>query len=271
MSTLEHPLDRPLDRQVRSDRTARLLDRAHLLPDGVERDDVLNDVVLLNRGVAEAVAARFRDRGVPMDDLQQTAYVGLLKAVRRFDPSRSEDLLTFAVPTIRGELQRYFRDHGWAVRPPRRVQALRVQVSRCTEVLTQVLGREPSREELVAELGVTRAEFDDCTQAIGCLRPVSLDLGVTADSDTALVDLMIDPDEGDDSQEERSARRVVVADLMRELTTRERRILYLRFACDRTQAEIGAEIGVTQMQVSRLLSSILGRMRARAAAAEIER
>lgn len=245
------------ERMRRRVRTADLLDRARGVPSGARRDDLLNEVVVENRGVAEAVAARFRDRGVPLEDLHQTAYEGLLKAVRRFDPDVSDDLLTFAVPTIRGEIQRYFRDHGWVVRPPRRVQRLRGDLHAATEDLLARLGREPTPEELREHLGIDRAEYDAALQARGAQRPASLDQQVGGDTSMVLGDLL-----HADSSTEPNEDRVVVAQLLSTLDDRERLLVRLRFVDDLTQAQIGAHLGVTQMQVSRLLAGIVGRLRA---------
>jgi RNA polymerase sigma-B factor len=213
--------------------------------------------VLINRCVADAVAARYRNRGIPGDDLQQVAYVGLTKAVQRFDPRSGNDLLTFAVPTIRGELQRYFRDQGWTVRPPRRVQELQWRMNLTIEELEHQLGREPERGEVRAALGLTEQEYDDALSAFGCFHLGSLDQPAGSGT-TAVGDLIA----GKQDQLGGTEARIVLSPVVRRLPHRDRRILYLRFFEDRTQAEIGEEIGVTQMQVSRLLSRILRDLRA---------
>lgn len=246
---------RTVERTRRRVRTAALIDRARGAIDD-DRDALLNQVVIENRGVAEAVAAHFRDRGVPLEDLHQTAYEGLLKAVRRFDPDASDDLLTFAVPTIRGEIQRYFRDHGWSVRPPRRVQRLRGEIRVVTEDLRNELGREARPQEVVARLGIDRAAYAEAMRADGAQHATSLDQPTAADSTTVLGDLLTA-----DPSAEPNEDRVVVAGLLRTLTERERLIVRLRFVDDLTQTEIGERVGVTQMQVSRLLSGILSRLR----------
>src|SRR3954452_22415820 len=134
-------------REERRERTAELLERRRTAGE-VERRELVGEIVRLNRGVAIALAMRYRGRGVAVDDLCQTAFEGLTKAVHRFDPDLSEDLLTFAVPTIRGELQRHFRDRSWTVRPPRRVQELQQEVTKTSEELCQSLGHEPSVREI---------------------------------------------------------------------------------------------------------------------------
>ena len=249
--------DRGLTRAERSARTAELIEQAHDTDDEAERKRLLDEVVLINRGVAEAVASRYRGRGVAQDDLFQVAYEGLTKAVNRFDPSTRNDLLTYAVPTIRGEVMRHFRDHGWSVRPPRRVQELQWRVNQCIEHLEHELGREPRDTEVIEELGIDEAEYKEALEAFGCFQPTSLDQPVRDEGSSALGDLLPDHDDYQSAAE----ARVTLAPVVRRLSERDRRILHLRFFEDRTQAEIGEDLGVTQMQVSRLLSRILGTLR----------
>jgi len=258
--------DRGISRAERSARTAELLDRAACCSDEQERDDLLNDVILLNRGVAEAVASRYQGRGIARDDLQQVAYEGLTKAVHRFDPETRNDLLTFAVPTIRGELLRHFRDHGWSVRPPRRVQELQWRVNQKIEELEQELGHEPSDSEIKESLEISDDEYREAIEAFGCFQPTSLEQPATADSAATLGDFV--PEEDHDSAA--SEARVILSPVVRRLPERDRRILQLRFFEDLTQAEIGEDLGVTQMQVSRLLSRILDDLRSELMAEEEE-
>ena len=246
-----------LTRPERSEQTDRLLDEAQHSSDPEQREEALGRVVVINRGVAEAVAARFRNRGVPQEDLHQVAYEGLTKAVRRFDPQLRNDLLTYAVPTIRGELQRYFRDQGWTVRPPRRLQELQWRVNQVIERLTQDHGREPTEQEIADELGTTVAEYRDAVEAFGCFQPASLDQPVGHQAETSVGELIADEDTGSSAE-----ARMLLAPVVRRLPERHRRILYLRFFEDLTQEEIGKDLGVTQMQVSRLLTRILGDLRA---------
>ena len=246
----------PLTRAERAERTADLLRQAYETTDESRRDELRSQVVLINRGVAESVAMRYRGRGVATEDLYQVAYEGLTKAVQRFDAEMRKDLLTFAVPTIRGELQRYFRDLGWTVRPPRRIQELQGRANQAFARLSQDLGREPTPAEVAEELGISTKDYRDSEAALGCFTPTSLDQ--PAGESTATVgDLIVE----DDDSQEASEARVMLAPVVRDLSERDRRILYLRFFEDRTQSEIGEDLGVTQMQVSRLLSRILGDMR----------
>jgi RNA polymerase sigma-B factor len=252
--------DRGITRAERASATDALLHQAHSATDEEERHRLLDEVVLINRGVAEAVASRYRRRGVPMEDLQQAAYEGLVKAVFRFDPTMGKDLLTYAVPTIRGELQRHFRDHSWTVRPPRRVQELQWRVNRCIEDLTQELGHEPSDGQIRDKMEISPAEYDEAIVAFGCFTPTSLDQPVSHDGAATMGDLL--PDEAADARDLDAAEaRTALAPVIKELPERDKQIIYLRFFEDQTQEEIGEKLGVTQMQVSRLLSRILRDLR----------
>jgi RNA polymerase sigma-B factor len=243
-------------REERAARTAELLRRRDATTSDAERRRLNAELVHQNRGVAVAVAMRFRDRGVPLDDLVQTAFVGLTKAVVRFDSSLADDLLTFAVPTIRGQLQRHFRDHTWSVRPPRRVQELRGRVRDRSEELCQELGREPRVAELAEDLGLSDGEVEEALLAQDCFLPRSLDEPVGPGA-TSLGDLL----PGAESGTEVIDARLALTSAVSRLTERERQLLYLRYFEERTQAEIGTALGVSQMQVSRLLSRLLGRLR----------
>ena len=246
-----------LTRTERAEQTAALLDAAHRCSDPERAARLRERVVLINRGVAEAVAGRYRNRGIALDDLHQVAYEGLTKAVMRFDPTMRNDLLTYAVPTIRGELQRYFRDQGWTVRPPRRVQETQWQVNQVLDRLCHELGREPTPEEVCEDLGISIQDYQETMAAFGCFQPTSLDQPVAAESTASMGDLL----PADDVDTSASEARVTLAPVVRRLPERDRRILYLRFFEDLTQEEIGQNLGVTQMQVSRLLTRILGTLR----------
>ncbi|WP_127479593.1 sigma-70 family RNA polymerase sigma factor [Nocardioides pantholopis] len=248
--------ERALGRAERSTRTAALLREVVGCSDEVRRRELLDEVIVLNRGVAESVASRYRNRGVSLDDLHQVAYLGLTRAVFRYDADRAEDLLTYAVPTIRGEIQRHFRDHGWAIRPTRRVQELQGRVNHAIERLAQELGRDPTHDEVRADLGVSREDYDQATGAFGCFQPISLDRPATTSSPTSIGELL-----GEDQSVGAAEARTVLRPVLRNLSERDRRILYLRFFEDRTQEEIGRDLGVTQMQVSRLLKRILLELR----------
>jgi RNA polymerase sigma-B factor len=243
-----------LSRDERSRRTAELFDLVSRTTDDTRRADLLDEVVVINLRVAHALAHRFAGRGVEVEDLEQVACEGLIKAASRFDPGVGKDFLSFAVPTVRGELQRYFRDLGWAVRPTRRVQETRWAIARAEADLTQRLGHTPTADEVMEELGLTQEEYAEAGSADGCFTPTSLDRPATAAEDGANIgDLIPDEDRGLPASE----ARIALAPVVRTLSERDRRILFLRYFEDLGQKEIGAEIGVTQTQVSRILDRIL--------------
>ncbi len=245
-------------RATRRAETARLLEEAYRADSPAARAALHEEVIRLNMQVAGEIARRYHGRGIPGDDLDQVANLGLVKAVHGFDPSHGSDFLSFAVPTIRGEIRRYFRDFGWTIRPPRSVQELQTRITAAEGELFQSLGRSPRPSEVAAHLGVDLELVLDSLAANGCFAPVSLDTPL-AEGESGPGDRLGGPDPGFASAE----ARVALKSVMRGLTPRERRILEMRFFGGCTQAEIGAEVGVTQMQVSRLLSRLLDRLRKR--------
>ncbi|HEY3003401.1 MAG TPA: sigma-70 family RNA polymerase sigma factor [Kribbellaceae bacterium] len=247
------------DRQHRAEETHRLLTLAEDSEDP-ERQRLLDHVVLLNTGLAEAVAARYRGRGVDSDDLSQVAYLGLVKAVHGFSTRKSTEFVAYAVPTIRGEVKRHFRDAAWAVRPPRRTQELHAAIAIAEPQLMQRLHRPPTVAELAAEVGAPPDEVVAAQSAAdaGCFAPLSLDAPATQGSPGAVNDLLGALEEDYD----RVDRKLLLQPLVAGLRDRERRILELRFEHEWSQERIGAELGVSQMQISRLLREILGKLRA---------
>ena len=221
-----------------------------------ERADLRTDLIAANMPVARSIATGYRSRGIPLEDLEQVAYLALTKAAQRFDPSAGHAFLAFCVPTIRGEVRRHFRDQGWMVRPPRRIQELQQRVFRAKAELTFKLGRPPAARELAEHLG---EEIDQVLEAMdgqGCFTPASLDRPV-GNGDASLGDLI-----GSDQTTVQSAEaRVVLGPVVRRLSDRDRRILQMRFFDGLTQREIADAIGVTQMQVSRLLTRIFKDLR----------
>lgn len=246
-----------LSRSERSRITQDLLRQSAEARGRCERQALHDQVIILNVRVALAVAARYRGRGVALEDLEQAACEGLVKAVARYDSSLHHDLLTFAVPTIRGEVLRHFRDHAWSVRPPRRVQELQWRLRRSREQLAAELGREPTRSELCADLDVDEASYEEVLQAFGCLSPPSLDRPLSGDVPTTLGDLLPDSEDVHSPVE----ARVLLAPLLRRLAPPERQLLHLRFFEELSQTEIARRLGVPQSQVSRRLADLLGRMR----------
>jgi RNA polymerase sigma-B factor len=249
-----------MSRRQRRDRTARALSAIAQTSSERRRQELLDYVVRINMGVARTVAGRYFHRGIDEDDLLQVAYMALTRAARDFDPHRHQDFLSYAVPTIRGELKKHFRDQGWMVRPPRRVQEAQARITQAEGALFQELGRPVRPSELADYLDM---ELDDVVEALaadGCFAPSSLDRPVTTGGDTggvSLVDFLGEADQATPAAE----ARVVLGPVVRQLKPRDRRIVYLRFFEQRSQQEIADEIGVTQMQVSRLLARILRDLR----------
>ncbi len=251
--------DRAAARGRRLQLTAELLSRAAETSDALERQRLLDEAVVLNLCVASSIAGRYRNRGIPEEDLEQVAHLALVKAARRYDPSAGHDFLSYAVPTIRGEVKRHFRDHGWSVRPPRRVQELQARISAAEGELTAGLGRSPRPSEIAAHLDESVDAVSEALATDGCFTPTSLDRPVGEDADLPLGELIGSEETGQGAVE----ARVVLAPVVRDLPDRDRRILMLRFFRGWTQQEIAEDIGVTQMQVSRLLSRILTDLRGR--------
>lgn len=253
----QRPLTQPFPEPDRGVTTARLLAELHATTDEHEKKALRAEVVVLNMGVARAIAHRYRQRGLAEDDLVQVAYVGLVKAVNGFDPSHERDFLSYAVPTVTGEVKRHFRDFGWTVRPPRRVQELQGQIARLSSELTNRLGRSPKPSEVAAEIGLDVETVIEALAADGAFTPASLDVPVGEDGAATLGDLM----PGQDTDLESAEARIMLGPAVRSLAPRDRRILELRFFEGWTQEQIAQDIGVTQMQVSRLLSRILKDLR----------
>lgn len=247
----------PVTRMNRSAVSARLLARAARESDPVERKRLQDEVVVLHMGLARAVAARYRGRGLAEEDLVQAASMALIKAARNFDPSVGVAFLSYAVVTMKGEVKRQFRDFGWMVRPPRPIQKLQSEVSHAEGELTHRLGRSPKVAEVAEHLGVAEEEVLEALSADGCFTPTSLDSPVGSDGSGVLGELL--PSE--DSAFGEAEARVMLAPAVRALPEREREVLYLRFFRQQTQAQIAQEIGVTQMQVSRILSRVLSDLR----------
>ena len=248
-------LDEAPSRAARREDTARLLMKAAALK-GKRRDDVIDQVIVLNIGVAHAIAHRYRNRSVPVEDLEQVACMALVRAAHKFDVSQNRDFLTYAVPTISGEIKRHFRDQGWTIRPPRRVQEIQSKVIHAYH-RGEEHGAPPSAARIAEQLDIPVADVSEALQAEGCFRPVSLDVPVTEDGRPAIDQLTAD----EDSDERALEARLMLGPAVRTLSPRDRKILYMRFVEDRTQQEIGNELGVTQMQASRLLKRILDQLR----------
>ena len=245
--------------QDREELTQDMLQRLSEATDERERSRLCDEIVLLNMHVAQSIARRYRQRGAEFDDLVQVAHLGLVKAVDRYDPDSGSHFLAFAVPTITGEVKRYFRDYCWAIRPTRRIQEVQHAIASCEPELTQVLGRSPTVRELAEELGADEDHVMEALASDGYFNLVSLDMPAGwDDSSRSLADEV--------GQEDWLMNWVenheMLAPVLAKLTDREKRLLWLRFEKGWKQTQIAAELGISQMQVSRLLSALLQRLRA---------
>jgi RNA polymerase sigma-B factor len=220
---------------------------------------VRNSLVELNLGLVRYAASRFSHRSESMDDIIQVGTVGLIKAINRFDADRDVEFLTYALPTITGEVKRYFRDSSWAVHVPRRLQEMRLRLAKANNALEQQLNRPPTTGELAEHLDLTEQEVVDGQLAANGYTAGTLETPGTAepDEDNPIERRIGVVDDGFDQVEAVVSLRPLIA----SLSERDRRILGLRFVDELTQSEIGERIGVSQMQVSRLLASSLAHLR----------
>ncbi len=225
---------------------------------------IVAELVTVNLPLADALAGRYVGRGVEREDLVQVARTALLLAIRRFHPSHGVPFGVFAVPTITGELKRYFRDHGWVVRPPRPVQELRARVMTIREQAEQQSSSSPGVAQLGEQLNMDRRRIAECLAVSASFRPLSLDAG-PADRNgfSGAGQLAADGDLAEQSVQ-RHDLRVALA----QLSPRDRQVLVWRFRDECSQREIGERLGVSQMQVSRILRRVLGRVRAKLSPAE---
>jgi len=215
--------------------------------------------------LATHLARRFDHRGEPMDDLVQVASLGLLKAIDRFDPDRGLEFSTFAVPTIVGELKRHFRDKAWSIRVPRRVQELHLQLGTAVGELTHELGRSPSIPELAVRVGAGEDEVLEAMEAGRAYRSESLDAPSAVGGDAGPLSARLG---AEDSRLDELIERSEIKALLETMPERDRRIIVLRFFAELTQSQIAAQVGISQMHVSRILSRCLDQLRSRSAAFE---
>ena len=229
-----------------------------------EEPHIRADVVEAFMPLARSLARRYHRGEEPLEDLEQVAALGLLKAIKGYDPDRGSAFASFAVPTIVGELRRHFRDKGWAIRVPRDLQELALSVQRRSESMSAELGRPPTVAELGERLGRSAEEVLEAREALRAMRPASLDRPAPAadDEDESPLARIGVADEGYG----RAEAAVTIQRLVRDLPERERKILALRFGGDLTQSEIGKHLGISQMHVSRLLRRTLDNLQSQAAA-----
>lgn len=225
-----------------------------------DRETARDGLVHLHLPLVEHCARRFRNRGEPYEDLVQVGTIGLIKAIDRFDLERGVEFSTYATPTILGEIKRYFRDKGWAIRVPRRLQELRMQISAATGELTQSLGRSPTPRELAEAVGCSVEEIVEGLESSNAYATLSLDASED-DSEGGVGQSMLEAIGIDDEALAQVEIRESVKPLLEGLPPREKRILLLRFFKNMTQSQIADEIGVSQMHVSRLLNRTLEQLR----------
>jgi RNA polymerase sigma-B factor len=236
-----------------------LFERLESLEEGThDYSYVRNTLVELNLALVKFAASRFRSRSEPMEDIIQVGTIGLIKAIDRFELSRGVEFPTFAMPTIVGEIKRFFRDTSWSVRVPRRLQELRLDLAKAGDELAQKLDRAPTVGELAERLGLTNDEVVEGMAASNAYTASSLDAQPEEDdSEGALADRIGYEDHGLEGIEYVESLKPLIAGL----APRDRQILSLRFVANMTQSEIGDELGISQMHVSRLLSRTLVRLR----------
>lgn len=255
-------------RTERSRATATLLARAARTRDTGERRRLQDEAVVLNLGVARSIASRYYGRGISADDLDQVASLALVKAVRRYDLNCAADLMSYAVPTIAGELKRHFRDHGWAVRPPRRVTDLLPTVNRAVEDLRDAHAREPRPSEIAAATGLPLAEVLEVLTSDGLFTLDSLDAPAGGDDTGGSVHELVGET---DPKFDLCESMVDLERALHVLDERERVVVRLRYHDELSQSEIGRRIGVSQMQVSRILSRICRKLHAAMTVDEAEK
>jgi RNA polymerase sigma-B factor len=217
----------------------------------------VDQLIEANAAVARSMAARYRNRGIDGDDLEQVALMGLVKAARRFDPTAGHDFMSYAVPTVRGELRRHFRDSGWMIRVPRRVQQMQARIKDAQQELESRLGASPRPSQVAAHLDVDVDEVIEALAADGCFRPASIDSRGDDQERGTIADAL-----GDEDRELSAlVARLALDTAVNRLSEREQQILRWRFEDERTQQEIADLVGLTQAQVSRTLTRILNRLR----------
>lgn len=264
MTTLAMPPHPPHDaspaqaeRDERARRTASIVDELQRATSDAARRELVDELIATNVAVARSLAARYRNRGIDVDDLEQVALVGLVKAARRFDPFAGHDFMSYAVPTVRGELRRHFRDSGWMIRVPRSVQQLQSRIRASQHELEALLGRSPRPSEIAVHLGADPDDVVEALAADGCFRPASIDSSAGDQDGGTIADVLGGEDRGFASLE----ARLVLDSAVGRLTERDRQILRWRFVEELTQREIAGLVGLTQAQVSRTITRLLARLR----------
>jgi RNA polymerase sigma-B factor len=247
------------ENRSRQERTAPLFAELATLEKGDPRRERLREILVEEHlPLVRHFARRFSNRGEPFDDLLQVGTLGLIAAIDRFDPTRGVEFLSFAVPTITGEIKRHFRDQGWSVRVPRRLQELHLSLNAAVSELSQKNGHAPTPSELAEHLGIPRAEVLEGLAVANAYRSSSLDERLSGEEDSPTLAATLGEE---DAALEGVEYRESLQPLLATIPARERRILILRFFGNMTQSQIAADIGISQMHVSRLLSQTLAKLR----------
>ncbi|MET9128214.1 MULTISPECIES: RNA polymerase sigma factor SigF [unclassified Streptomyces] len=258
-------IDEPLKVSPKDARTLsrQFFDRLAVLEEGThEYQYARNTLIEMNLSLVRYAAARFRSRNQDeMEDIVQVGTIGLIKAIDRFELTREVEFTSFAVPYIVGEIKRFFRDTSWAVHVPRRLQEARIELAKATEELRTRLGRTPTTRELSELMSLSEEEVIEARKASNGYNSSSLDAALTADNgadgESVLADFIGEDDPALELVEDFNS----LAPLIAGLDERQRRIIHMRFVEERTQAQIGEELGISQMHVSRLITRILKRLR----------
>lgn len=250
-----HPIPPPAPLHDVDAEVEELATRLALETDPERHAELLERIVVRTLPLADSFALRYSGRGIETDDLVQVARTALVKAVHRYRPGTGSGFAAFAAPTVSGEIKRWFRDQGWAVRPPRRVQELRASLVVEEERMRHVLARDPQDEEIASVLGVTTEDITEARMCSAGYHAASLD-APTAAGTTVGEHLLVSESHSDGIEVRDALRRALAL-----LTDRQRLVLRLRYVDELTQSEIGERIGVSQMQVSRILRTILDVLR----------
>ncbi len=220
--------------------------------------EVRDQLIVSHLNLVRFLASKFKNRGEPLDDLIQVGTIGLIKAIDRFDPSRGLEFTTYATPTILGEIKRHFRDKGWSVRVPRRLQELSAKVNQANDELTNELSRSPSVEEIAKRVGASVDDVLEAMESSSAYSSVPLEGGGSSDDDDA--PSVIDHYATEDENLAASDDRIVLEDVIRDFSPREKDVIRMRFFEGMTQVEIAERLGISQVQVSRLLRRTLRRV-----------
>jgi RNA polymerase sigma-B factor len=240
----------------KKERVRELFIRLREHPDQETRDEL----IALHIHLVEYLARRFVNRGEPFEDLLQVGFIGLIKAIDRYDIDRGVEFTTYATPTIIGEIKRYFRDKGWAIRIPRRLQMKDLELNHAVEFLTHELKRTPTLQEIAAQMHLSEEEVVEVLESSHISDCVSLD-NLVPDSGTERGFSLLEHIGVEDSEFFLTEYRATISRLLDQLDEREQKIIYMRFFQGLTQVEIARELGISQMHVSRLLGKILHKLR----------